>query len=589
MSLKFSQLTPTTNIIGSTQVPVVDPTGPANYITTFGSINTYIAGNLNSLTTTLKFAANQLAGGNYVGFQAPVSIASSVTWTLPGADATTAGFALVSNGAGVLSWAAAGAAIATDTSTAVLYPTMTTLTTGNFTAAKVNTNLTYNGNTSLLTVKGSFAIAGSTSGSVIFTVPATAGNITYTWPSADATSTGYALVSNGSGTLSWAPAGASIATDSATTTLYPVFTGLTTGSLTAAKVNTSISYNASTNVLSVTNPKIATSITTASTTFDLINTVATTVNFAGAGTAISIGATTGTTTVNNGLTVTGNLTVNGTTTTVNNQVINTNVVVTSGLSVNGSYSGTYTDGILIDYVQGTPYGNGRISVGTSDYITFYNNADTARAQVLQIGITGDLSMAGSTIVSSSATANVFNTTSTTVNAFGAGTAISIGAATGTVTIKNPTVVGTQTTQNLYNTVATTLNIGGAATAINIGATTGTLTLSNPTVNINSSSGVYQINGGTVLSSSTLGTTVLTSSLTTVGTIGTGTWQGTIVGVTYGGTGISTTPTNGQIPIGNGTNYTAATITAGQSMYVTNSAGSITVATDPAYFLSFMMG
>ena len=53
------------------------------------------------------------------------------------------------------------------------------------------------------------------------------------------------------------------------------------------------------------------------------------------------------------------------------------------------------------------------------------------------------------------------------------------------------------------------------------------------------------------------------------------WTGTLA-VGRGGLGISTTPTNGQIPIGNGTNYTAATITAGTGVFVSNGAGSITV-------------
>lgn len=44
----------------------------------------------------------------------------------------------------------------------------------------------------------------------------------------------------------------------------------------------------------------------------------------------------------------------------------------------------------------------------------------------------------------------------------------------------------------------------------------------------------------------------------------------------GGLGITSTPTNGQIPIGNGTNYVAATITAGSNITVTNSAGGITI-------------
>lgn len=45
----------------------------------------------------------------------------------------------------------------------------------------------------------------------------------------------------------------------------------------------------------------------------------------------------------------------------------------------------------------------------------------------------------------------------------------------------------------------------------------------------------------------------------------------------GGTGITTIPTNGQIPIGNGTNYTAATLTAGTGISITNGSGSISLA------------
>jgi len=44
----------------------------------------------------------------------------------------------------------------------------------------------------------------------------------------------------------------------------------------------------------------------------------------------------------------------------------------------------------------------------------------------------------------------------------------------------------------------------------------------------------------------------------------------------GGTGLSTAPSNGQLLIGNGTNYTLATLTAGSGITVTNAAGSITI-------------
>lgn len=56
----------------------------------------------------LRFAEANANGSNYVAFQAPASIASDVTWTLPATDAAVSGYALVSDGAGTLSWAAAG-------------------------------------------------------------------------------------------------------------------------------------------------------------------------------------------------------------------------------------------------------------------------------------------------------------------------------------------------------------------------------------------------------------------------------------------------------------------------------------------------
>lgn len=107
------------------------------------------------------------------------------------------------------------------------------------------------------------------------------------------------------------------------------------------------------------------------------------------------------------------------------------------------------------------------------------------------------------------------------------------------------------------------------------------------------------NGGTNLTSYTIGDIVYASGATTLasladiatgnalitggvgaaptyGKIGLTTHISGTLGVGNGGTGITTTPTNGQIPIGNGTNYTAATITAGTGANVSNGAGTITI-------------
>ena len=50
-----------------------------------------------------------------------------------------------------------------------------------------------------------------------------------------------------------------------------------------------------------------------------------------------------------------------------------------------------------------------------------------------------------------------------------------------------------------------------------------------------------------------------------------------LGVSRGGTNLTATPTNGQLPIGNGTDFTLSTLTAGSNITITNSSGSITIA------------
>jgi hypothetical protein len=59
----------------------------------------------------------------------------------------------------------------------------------------------------------------------------------------------------------------------------------------------------------------------------------------------------------------------------------------------------------------------------------------------------------------------------------------------------------------------------------------------------------------------------------------GTWTGDTIAVAYGGTGLTSTPTNGQLLIGNGTGYALATLTAGTGISVTNGSGTITLAID----------
>ena len=51
----------------------------------------------------------------------------------------------------------------------------------------------------------------------------------------------------------------------------------------------------------------------------------------------------------------------------------------------------------------------------------------------------------------------------------------------------------------------------------------------------------------------------------------------VLGISGGGTGLTSTPANGQLDIGNGTGFTRATLSAGTGISVTNGAGTITIA------------
>ena len=130
------------------------------------------------------------------------------------------------------------------------------------------------------------------------------------------------------------------------------------------------------------------------------------------------------------------------------------------------------------------------------------------------------------------------------------------AVTGNATITgNLTVNGTTTTINSTTLTVDDINIelGSTASPTDVTANGGGITLKGATDKTISWSSlgwtssedfnlvtgkVFEINGTSVLSSTTLGSGVTGSSLTSVGTIASGVWQGTLIGPTYGGTGVN---------------------------------------------------
>jgi hypothetical protein len=88
---------------------------------------------------------------------------------------------------------------------------------------------------------------------------------------------------------------------------------------------------------------------------------------------------------------------------------------------------------------------------------------------------------------------------------------------------------------------------------------------------------------TTLTSTSANITTLTSTSANITTLTGTNFSATSLTLTNalkiaeGGTGLDTTPTNGQLLIGNGTGYALSTLTAGDGISVTNNAGSITIA------------
>jgi hypothetical protein len=102
-----------------------------------------------------------------------------------------------------------------------------------------------------------------------------------------------------------------------------------------------------------------------------------------------------------------------------------NIIATLGMLATSTYSGAYTDGTIVDYSTG----NGRISVGVSDSLTFYNGG-LANTVIGQIATSGFNSIGGY----SQNSVRITSGTNPTI-ASGFGTSPSIVSAAGTATFK----------------------------------------------------------------------------------------------------------------------------------------------------------
>jgi hypothetical protein len=186
-------------------------------------------------------------------------------------------------------------------------------------------------------------------------------------------------------------------------------------------------------------------------------------------------------------------------------------------------------------------------------VTASTYGSASSVPVVAVNAQGQITTAASTsiainanqITSGTVTVAQGGTGATTLTGYVKGNGTSALTASSTIPNTDITGLGTMSTQNASSVAITGGNIDGTI----IGGTT-------------------KAAGGF--------TTLDVTGNASMATITAGTWNGSTIGIAYGGTGVSTTPTNGQLLIGNGTGYTVSTLTAGTGIGVTNGAGAITV-------------
>jgi hypothetical protein len=274
-------------------------------------------------------------------------------------------------------------------------------------------------------------------------------------------------------------------------------------------------------------------------------------------------------------TVGGTLTISGETT------VDDNLIVTGDTDVTGNVSADYinltNDVNAIDIVaQGTVSSYGLSVVGNGSFTG-------------QVSVGGNFVISGTTVYSTN-NFTINEGSSTGINSSfivnrgtsGANAAIrwnesskywdifDVDSSTYSKILTNSLI-----SSSLTSTSSSTVASSAAANTLNSSINTANTFLQNytttavatalTTANTNAANASYLTTG-----------TVPPARITGVSTLTTGTWQASTITHQYGGTGLSTTPTNGQLLIGNGAGYALSTLTSGTGVSITNGVGSVTI-------------
>jgi hypothetical protein len=413
------------------------------------------------------------------------------------------------------------------------------------------------GGTGLTTLTSNNVLLGNGTGNVQLVAPGASGNV---------------LISNGTSWVSNAPtaqvypgSGIANSTGSAWGTSYG-----TTGTGTTVVLSTSpvlVTPNIGT-------PTFAN--LTSATSLPLTTGVTGTLPIANGGTG-----TTSTTFANLTTNVTGTLPItNGGTGTTSTTFANLTTNVTGTLPIANGGTGLTTtpaNGAL-DIGNGTGFTRTTLTAGSGVTITNASGSITINATgsggtVTSVSGTAPVSSTGGTTPVISLAASYGDTqnpyASKTANNFLAAPNGSAGAPT------FRTIVAADVPTLNQNTTGTAGNVTGVVAIANGGTGQTTAAAAITALAGTQASGQYlRSNGTSTLLSAIQAADVPTLNQNTTGTAGNVT--GTVV-VANGGTGLTSTPTNGQIDIGNGTGFTRTTLTAGSGVSITNGSGSITIA------------
>ena len=174
----------------------------------------------------------------------------------------------------------------------------------------------------------------------------------------------------------------------------------------------------------------------------------------------------------------------------------TSVVASAGLVSTSAFGGSFTDGIIVDY--DTTGSLGRISVGASDGITFYNSANTTRVALFGITSAGHITVEGVTSTGATGTGNLV---------FASSPSVASPTITGHATIEGQTLTGVTGTGKLVLDNAPTF--------------TGHVTVEGVTATGATGTGKFVFDTSPTISGATLTNHVTVEGVTSTGATGTG--------------------------------------------------------------------